>query len=131
MDAIEYLIANNADMNALTRTKMTMMHVAAQSDQVISLYFFKTKGLDINAVDEQNNTALHWAIKELSEIAVAYIMAWKPDFNIQDSDGNTPLNLAVNTVNEAESIRLVRFVAIRGADKEIANKEAKKPADLA
>ena len=52
LDAIEELLANNADIKALTKTKMTMMHVAAQSDQVISLYFFKTKGLDLNAVDE-------------------------------------------------------------------------------
>jgi ankyrin repeat protein len=69
-------------MHLKTRTNMNVMHVAAQSDQVISLYYFKTKGLDINIIDGQKNTPLHWALKEQSETAVAYLLAWKVNLNI-------------------------------------------------
>lgn len=63
------------------------MHVAAQSDQVTSLYYFKTKGMDVNAIDQQLNTPLHWAMIEQSEIACSYLLAWKPNINKQDSNG--------------------------------------------
>jgi palmitoyltransferase len=50
-----------ADIYALNKNKLNMLHVAAQNDQAISLYYFKLKKLDINAVDEQGNTPLHWS----------------------------------------------------------------------
>lgn len=37
------------------------MHIAAQGDAPISLYFFKKKGFDLNQKDTKGSTPLHWA----------------------------------------------------------------------
>ena len=62
MDAIDSLTDVHADVNALTKTKLNMLHVAAQSDQVNSLYYFKLKNLDLNAIDDEGQTPMHWAL---------------------------------------------------------------------
>lgn len=41
--------------------------------------------------------------------------------NIQDNEGHTPLHLAIKNVNEAQTIRAVRFLMIRGTDTSIRN----------
>jgi ankyrin repeat protein len=41
MDAITNLVANHADIHAKNKNGLTMMHMAAQSDQVNSLYYFR------------------------------------------------------------------------------------------
>jgi ankyrin repeat protein len=78
IDAIEALVMYGADIYALNKNKLNMLHVAAQNDQAISLYYFKLKKLDINAVDEQGNTPLHWSCYQRSEIALSYLLSWKP-----------------------------------------------------
>jgi palmitoyltransferase ZDHHC13/17 len=55
---------------------INVMHVAAQGDQPISLFFFKTKGIDIYSKDNRLSTPLHWACYSKSEIALCYLLAW-------------------------------------------------------
>ena len=52
---------------------INVMHVGAQGDQPISLYFFKEKGMDILSRDHRNSTPLHWACYSKSEIALCYL----------------------------------------------------------
>lgn len=58
---IKYLISHGSDPFAHNKSKINMMHVAAQGDQPISLAFFKNLGLDINTKDVKDSTPLHWA----------------------------------------------------------------------
>ena len=121
---------NHADMWSITRAKLNMLHVAAQSDQVVSLFYFRQKGLDLDSVDEQGNTSLHWALHERSEIALSYILAWKPNIDIRDFSGFTPLHIAVKSVEEMETIRLVRFMTLKGADRSIRDNNGLRPIDM-
>ena len=74
------------------------MHVAAQGDQPISMFFFKGKGLDIRSKDQRLSTPLHWACYSKSEIALCYLLAWINDLEDRDIEGYTPLHLAVKSV---------------------------------
>ncbi len=55
------LIANGADKFAVNIMGINVMHVAAQGDQPISLYYFKLQGVNLRARDDSGNTPLHWA----------------------------------------------------------------------
>jgi len=131
MDAVFELISCGSDPRATNAFGLSMLHVAAQGDAANSLFFFKHHvGLDLNLQDERGSTPLHWACYSNSEIALSYILAWNPDLNLQDNDGYTPLHLAVKSVETVESTRPVRFLLIRGADKERRDKRGETPLDL-
>ena len=50
--------------------------------------------------------------------------------NLPDQEGYTPLHLAVKSVDSVESTRPVRFLLIRGADKERIDKQGRTPMDI-
>ena len=61
---------------------MTVLHIAAQGDQPISLiYFAKKRKIDINAVDNKGGTALHWAAFLGYEISVNVLTTWDLDLD--------------------------------------------------
>ena len=47
LECIELLMKLGADMNHTNRYGITVMHVAAQGDQPISLNYFKNKGMNL------------------------------------------------------------------------------------
>ena len=53
-----------------------MLHVAAQGDQPISIYFFKLRGLDLRSRDNRGSTPLHWAAYSKAEITLVYLLSW-------------------------------------------------------
>ena len=130
MDAILVLLEYGSDPQALNAFGLNMIHVAAQGDAAISLYYFKELGVDLNLQDQRGSTPLHWACYSNSEIALSYLLAWNPELNIQDQDGYTPLHLAVKSCDTVESTRPVRFLLIRGADKSIQDNSGQTPIDL-
>ena len=75
-----------------------MLHVAAQGDCPISIYFFMLRGLDLRSGDNRGSTALHWAAYSQAEITLVYLLSWVKELNDQDCDGYTPLHLAVKSV---------------------------------
>lgn len=96
-----------------------MLHVAAQGDQPISIYFFKMKGMDLRSCDKRGSTALHWAAYSKAEITLAYLLSWVQFLDDRDCDGYTPLHLAVKSVESLQSTRPVRSLLIRGASRNI------------
>jgi ankyrin repeat protein len=62
-------------------------------------------------------------------MAVFYLCAWGADVNAQDIEGFTPLHIAVQVVNETESKRIIRTLVMRGANREIRDKNGKRPID--
>lgn len=81
LEAINTLLRNGADKDALTATSLNMLHVAAQGDSASSLFVFKELGLDINSKDRRGSTPLHWACFRQSEVALSYLLAWGPNLN--------------------------------------------------
>jgi len=87
-------------------------------------------GLDLNLRDQRGSTPLHWACYSHSEIALSYLLAWNPNLDIKDNDGYTALHLAVKSVDHVESVRPVRFLLIRGADKNVQDNDGNTPLDF-
>mmetsp|Transcript_97661 Transcript_97661/g.134359 ORF Transcript_97661/g.134359 Transcript_97661/m.134359 type:complete len:81 (+) Transcript_97661:496-738(+) len=76
-------------------------------------------GLDINATDRKKSTPLHWAAFSGAELSVAYITAWGAELNKKDLKGLTPLHLAVKSCDEFASLRSVKLLLIKGAERSI------------
>jgi palmitoyltransferase ZDHHC13/17 len=130
--ACDLLIRYGADMNARNNFGINMLHVAAQGDQPVTLFYFKQKGLDLQIKDDRGSTPLHWACFSKSEVAQLYLLAWLPtdQLNDKDCDGYTPLHLAVKSVDSLKTTRPVRSLLIRGASRDAVDNENKKPIDL-
>jgi ankyrin repeat protein len=79
-------------------------------------------------LDSKGSGAIHWAAYLGSENAVNFLVNWDISLNEKDLDGGyTPLHLGVISGNS----RLVRKLLIKGADKNIFDKQGKKPIDIA
>eukprot|EP00347_Sterkiella_histriomuscorum_P023344 403335004 len=127
---IRYLMNYGADPTLTNKQGINMLHVAAQGDQPASLYYFRQVGLDVDSRDKRRSTALHWAAFSGAELALSYLVAWNPDLNAQDSKGLTPLHLAVKSSEDLRSTKAIKQLLIKGADKNITDKQDNKPIDL-
>jgi palmitoyltransferase len=126
------LVDNGADILAKNQYGLNVMHIAAQGDQPISLFYFKQLGVDLTSRDNRNSTPLHWACFQNSEIALIYLLGWlsKSRLQMQDVDGYTPLHLAVKSSEQLKSGRPMRALLMRGADRNIRENKGKLPIDL-
>lgn len=117
-------------MYAKNNFGINVLHVAAQGDQSISLYFFKEKGMDLRAKDSRGSTPLHWACYSKSEVSLCYLLSWVKFLDDKDIEGYTPLHLAVKSVESLKSTRPVRSLLIRGASRDALDNNDRKPIDL-
>ena len=76
LEIIQALMKNGADKHAVNKQGLNMLHIAAQGNQAISLYYFKSLEMDIYSRDSRNSTPLHWACFSNSEVALNYLLAW-------------------------------------------------------
>ena len=107
-----------ADINKKNKFGSSVLHIAAQGDQALPLYFFhKICKMDINIRDNRLSTPLHWACYSMSEIALNYLLTMNPDLNAKDQKGFTPLHLAVKSVEQLKSTRPVRALLLKGAER--------------
>ena len=105
---IRLLVKHGADVRAINRQGINMLHVSSQGDSPVSLAYFLEKGLDINSKDYRESTPLHWAAFSNAECILNYIIAWGGDINAQDSKGLTPLHLAVKSYKDSCSTRGIK-----------------------
>ena len=104
------------------------MHIAAQGDSPLLLYYFMNKGFRIQVEDSKGSSPLHWACYSGRENAVNALLAWGAEMDIQDKCyGLTPLHLAVLSANG----RIVKKLLIKGANRSIKDFRNKLPLDLA
>lgn len=118
-----------ADLNIRNKFGASVMHIAAQKDQALSIYYFAQRGVDINIKDQKNCTPLHWACYKGSDIALIYILSLKPDLEARDIRGLTPLHIAVNSVGRLGSTRCVKTLLISGSNRNAEDNEGKTPLD--
>ena len=82
------------DIFAKNNKGQTAIHKAAKHDEIITMYFFYTKGLDINEKDNEGKTPLHLAACE-GNVVTTHIMSWGGKLDNKDNEGNTPLHVAI------------------------------------
>lgn len=82
---LTYLVEKaGVDLYVKNKFGSTVMHIAAQNDQPISLYYFWKRGMDVNIRDQKDSTPLHWACYTRSELAMSYILSMKPNLEAKD-----------------------------------------------
>jgi palmitoyltransferase ZDHHC13/17 len=80
---IKFLMDNaKADIHKRNKFGSSVLHIAAQGDQALPLYYFhKVCGMDINLLDNRSSTPLHWACYSKSEIALNYLLTMNPNLD--------------------------------------------------
>ena len=125
-------MSNGADMYTRNLFGLNVLHIAAQGDQPLSLYYFKSLHMDIYSKDKRLSTPLHWACFSNSEVALIYLLAWweKDKLNMQDIDGFTPLHFVVKAADELQSGRPLRALLMKGATRDVKDNNGQTPYDL-
>ena len=122
------LLQHGAERKGRNKHGLNVLHIAAQGDQPVSLYYFhKIEKMSITEQDDRGSTPLHWACFSCSELALIFILAWvgtedTSELAIQDQDGYTPLHLAVKSCEELQSSRPVRALLFKDAPFNIPDK---------
>ena len=103
------------------------MHLAAKSNNMMMLAYFKNKGLSIVGLDEKGATPLHWAAYLGCELSVFTLVSWSVSVNCQDSEGLSPLHLASTN----GSTQIVRLLLLKGANPLCSDYRGRTPIDFA
>ena len=98
MDAMEWLEAQGADINALDSYDQTPMHRAAMWNTVDAMEWLKAQGADINAQNSYNITPMHRAAQNGALAAMKWLKAQGAEFNARDSIGNPPMHIAASKI---------------------------------
>ena len=120
---IKLLIANHAEINALTSNGYNMIHKAAMGNKPSAIIYFNKKyNMSLEDTDENQMTALHLATRNCMENSVIYLLNLGVNVNAKDKEGCTPLHYAVRK----SQIRLIKKLIQRGADINIPDFKRKK-----
>ena len=120
---IKLLIANHAEINALTTTGYNMIHKAAMGNKPSAIIFFNKKyNMSLEDTDENQMNALHLATRNCMENSVIYLLSLGLNPNLKDKDGNTALHYAVKKSQN----RIIKKLLQYGADKNMPDFKSKK-----
>ncbi len=113
---MDLLISYGADIFVKNRFGISMLHVASQGDQPVSIVYFVDKGLDLNAPDKRMSTPLHWSAFTGAELSLSYIVALGADVNMKDAKGLSALHLSIKSAMESKSTKGIKHLLAKGAD---------------
>ena len=120
---IKLLLANYAEINALSSNGYNMIHKAAQGNKPSAIIFFNKKyGMSLEATDENLMNALHLASANGMDNSVIFLLSLGLDPNIKDKYGYTALHYAV----KKNHTRIIKKLLQRGADRNIEEYKTKK-----
>jgi len=120
---IKILIANYAEINALTKNGYNMIHKAAMGNKPSAIVYFNKKyNMNLEDTDENQMTALHLATRNSMENSVIFLLNLGINVNLKDKEGNTALHYAVKKAQ----IRIIKKLIQRGADINIPDYKRKK-----
>ena len=93
-EIVEYLLAQNADVNAATRRGETPLHGAVMGEARAIVERLLRQGADVNAQADNGMTALHRAAWQRSTEIVSLLLIHGADNSIKDKNGLSPMQLA-------------------------------------
>ena len=105
--AMQWLIANGADVNVKREDGWTPLHSAAYENASEAAALLLANGADVNAKRENGKTPLHSAADRNASEAAAVLLANGAEVNAKDNDGRTPLLWAAfENASEAAAVLL-------------------------
>jgi ankyrin repeat protein len=124
---IDALLANGAQIDALSRNGATPLIYAASCGETDSVEHLIKRGANIAATDESGNGVIHHLIRSKLQF-VARAVELGADINAVNKVGNSPLHAAVDEVfcSAEDILELLRC----GADVSLRNGEGKLAAEL-
>jgi len=94
-EAIEYLLANGADLNSKNRYRRNALMLAAEKGHTETVKVLIEKGAKVNDTDDDRKSALILAAAQASNYeTMKVLLANKADPNIKDNSGDTALDHA-------------------------------------
>lgn len=126
---IQYLADHGGNLFEVNKHYINMMHVAAQGDSPLSLIYFKQANIELTSKDSKFSTPLHWACHSSSEVAISYLLGWNAPVNLRDANGLTPLHLAVRSADDSENLKHIKYLLIKGANRNIKDNQGNLPID--
>lgn len=118
----QLLLEKQADVNCILITE-SVMHLAAQRNQVDLLDLFLQYGADINILSSRVGTPLQAACSNNKCEAVKFLLSRNADINCYDCYQKTALHNAVFAVN----VNMVKILLDAGADRTITDGEGRTP----
>ena len=116
------------DVNARNADRMTPLHLACSSHNVLKVKALCDIGADVDAIDSVGRNALHTALfcgnNEVAQLLIMRGIA----VNLPDHSGYTPLHVAIRHLSDIETIRLI---ADHGQDVNFRDGQGSLPANIA
>lgn len=119
------LLLNAGKINPLT--KITPLHIAAESPYPFLLKYLLAKQTVVDTQDADGKTPLHYATACKKFSAVKILITAKSDVNIADNQDETPLHYAVKTGNKA----IIKLLLAAGANVNACNSKGQSPLNIA
>ena len=94
-------IENTRALKVLNNKGSTLLHAAAETNQMAVMQYLLDHGIDMNAVDNEGNTALHVAVQNGCIDAVHLLLNSGASDGVCNSVHDPPLHIAVRSVNLA------------------------------
>lgn len=108
---MKLLLAKDADVNQISNTSITPLHMAVQSGNKEIIQLLSEAGADLNATDKQGKTALIYAVEARKAEAAKYLMELGADSSVMDNQNHTALDYA----NALGLIQLVDSLSAEGS----------------
>ncbi|ETL87363.1 hypothetical protein, variant [Phytophthora nicotianae] len=109
------LLKSKPDLSVQDSSGQTVLHLAAEYEEVESLKLLLRSKPKVDAVDSKKMTALHVAVgKGNLEIVQLLIETGRATVNVMDAKGNTPLHWAC-IMNSDDQIELINYLISKGA----------------
>ena len=109
MKTTELLIAKGADVNTMTNTGLTPLHVAALKGHMEIAELLIAKGADVNAKENEKGnrwrTPLHYAAIRGEKEIVELLISRGANVNAKTDDVATPLDWAISHPETADLLR--------------------------
>ena len=113
VDAMRWLQAQGADVNARNNGGRTPMHEAAWKGHVDAMRWLQAQGADVNARTDVGDTPMHWAAVGGHVDAMRWLQAQGADVNARRrNSGSTPMHRAAGS----GQVDAMRWLQAQGVD---------------
>jgi ankyrin repeat protein len=107
-DMVELLLANKAEINAITPNSQTPLILAVNNSKADIVEALMVPGADLNVQTSDRGSALGLAVQKNDERIVSALLVMKPTLELRNKDSLTPLQSAVANDKEGMVELLLR-----------------------